>query len=243
MAYNSEATISTTLESVAAQCYPDLEYIIIDGASRDATLARVAQYPGLVKKLVSEPDRGIYDAMNKGVRYATGDVIGILNSDDYYVDSNVLNEVAVAFASDPSLEVVLGDVDFVADGDLEKPVRSYRAGAFKPWMFRLGLMPPHPAVFVRKSAYDRVGYYKTEYKIAADFDFLVRLLLIDGAHYKSTKKHWVRMRTGGASTSGWRSNVVSTKEMHRALNENGIFSSNLMLLLRLPIKLIRQVFV
>nr|WP_272887402.1 glycosyltransferase family 2 protein [Stutzerimonas stutzeri] len=243
VAYNSESTINTTLESVAAQCYPDLEYIVIDGASKDATLEQVAQYPGLVKKLVSEPDHGIYDAMNKGVRCATGEVIGILNSDDFYVHSNVLNEVAAAFASDFSLEVVLGDVDFVADSDLKRSVRSYRAGAFKPWMFRLGLMPPHPAVFVRRSAYDRVGYYKTGYKIAADFDFLVRLLLIDGANYKVIKKHWVRMRTGGASTAGWRSNLVSTREMRQSLSENGVFSSSLMLLLRLPIKFIRQVFV
>lgn len=243
VAYNSEATIATTLESVEAQCYPELEYIIIDGASKDDTLARVAQFPDLVTKIVSEPDNGIYDAMNKGVRSATGDIVGILNSDDFFVHSDVLNEVAAIFGSDPALEVVLGDVDFVADSDLKNPVRSYRAGAFEPWMFKLGLMPPHPAVFVRKSAYDRVGYYKAEYKIAADFDFLVRLLLVDGAKYKIAKKHWVRMRTGGASTASWRSNLLSTQEMRRALGENGMFSSSLLLLLRLPIKFFKQVFI
>lgn len=241
VAYNSATTIKTTLESVAAQGYPELEYIVVDGGSTDATLGVVAQYPGLVTELISEPDRGIYDAMNKGVLRVSGEVVGILNSDDFYLYPDVLNEVAAIFAADPSLDVVLGDVDFVADEDLVRPVRTYRAGGFRPWMFRLGLMPPHPAVFVRKSAYERVGLYKLGYRIAADFDFLVRLLLLDGARYKITGKHWVRMRTGGASTAGLKSHLVSTREMLRSLRENKVFSSTPMLLLRLPIKFFRQV--
>lgn len=242
MAYNSAATIETTLESVAAQNYPELEYIVIDGGSSDATVEKVRQYPDLVAELISEPDRGIYDAMNKGVLRASGEIVGILNSDDFYLRPSVLKEVAAVFEADPSLDVVLGDVDFVADDDLAKPVRVYRAGRFRPWMFRFGLMPPHPAVFVRKSAYDRIGVYKLGYRIAADFDFLVRLLLIDGAKYQVANKHWVRMRTGGASTAGWKSNLISTREMLRSLRENKILSSSPMLLLRLPIKFFRQVF-
>lgn len=241
VAYNSAATIRTTLESVEAQGYPELEYIVVDGGSTDETLEVVGQYPELVTELVSEPDRGIYDAMNKGVLRVSGEVVGILNSDDFYLYPDVLNEVAAIFAADPSLDVVLGDVDFVADEDLVRPVRTYRAGGFRPWMFRLGLMPPHPAVFVRKSAYERVGLYKLGYRIAADFDFLVRLLLLDGARYKITGKHWVRMRTGGASTAGLKSHLVSTREMLRSLRENKVFSSTPMLLLRLPIKFFRQV--
>lgn len=243
VAYNSGVTIKRTLESVAAQDYPDLEYIVVDGGSTDSTLEQVEQYPDLVTELISEPDRGIYDAMNKGVLRATGEIVGILNSDDFYLCSDVLKEVAALFCADPSLEVVLGDVDFVADDDLNKTVRNYRAGRFKPWMFRFGLMPPHPAVFVRKSAYERVGLYKLGYRIAADFDFLVRLLLIDGANYRVAGKHWVRMRIGGTSTAGWRSNLISTREMLRSLRENKVFSSTPMLLLRLPVKFFRQVFV
>lgn len=242
VAYNSAATIRTTLESVEAQGYPELEYIVVDGGSTDETLEVVGQYPELVTELVSEPDRGIYDAMNKGVLRASGDVVGILNSDDFYLHPDVLREVASAFSADPFLDAVLGDVDFVTDEDIVRPVRTYRAAGFRPWMFRFGLMPPHPAVFVRKSAYERVGLYKLGYKIAADFDFLVRLLLLDGARYKITGKHWVRMRTGGASTAGLKSNLVSTREMLRALRENKVFSSTPMLLLRLPIKFFRQVF-
>lgn len=242
VAYNSSATIETTLDSVQAQGYPKLEYIVVDGGSTDATLDVVRKYPELVTQLISEPDRGIYDAMNKGVQRATGEVVGILNSDDFYRHSRVLEEVAVAFAADPALEVLLGDVDFVSDEDLNKPVRTYRATGFRPWMFRLGLMPPHPAVFVRKSTYERAGLYKLGYKIAADFDFLTRVLLIDGAKYHIAEKQWVRMRTGGASTAGWKSNWISTREMLRSLCENKVFSCTPLLLLRLPIKFIRQVF-
>ena len=175
------------------------------------------------------------------MQQASGEIIGILNSDDFYMHTNVLKEVADAFALDPDLDAVLGDVDFVIDDDLVRPVRTYRAGFFRPWMFQIGLMPPHTAVFVRKSAYERVGCYKLGYMIAADFDFLVRLLSIDGAKYITVHQHWVRMRTGGVSTSCWRSNLVITWEMLRSLRENGLFSCLPMLMVRFPVKFIRQV--
>lgn len=242
VSFNSGRTILATLDSVAAQRFSELEYIIVDGGSTDATMSHVASFSDLVSEAISESDEGIYDAMNKGLLRATGEIVGILNSDDFYLHPNVLSEVEAIFSADPALDVVLGDVDFVSDRDLGKPVRQYRAGGFRPWMLRFGLMPPHPAVFIRRSAYERVGFYKLGYKIAADFDFLVRLLLIDGAKYRIINKYWVRMRTGGASTAGWQSNLISTREMLRSLRENGIFSCTPMLLLRLPIKFFRQVF-
>ena len=162
VSYNSATTIADTLRSVVTQTYPDIEHLIIDGQSSDQTMQVVnANYHS---KLIfnSEPDEGIYDAMNKGVRRATGEIIGILNSDDFYVHENVLNEVANSFLNDSTLDVVLGDVDFVKGGDLENSVRTYQASGFQTWMFRFGFMPPHPAVFVRKTAYERVGSYKMD---------------------------------------------------------------------------------
>jgi glycosyltransferase involved in cell wall biosynthesis len=241
VSYNSAETITFTIQSIADQGYRDIEYIVVDGASTDAT-SDIISFSCIVSKFISEPDSGIYDAMNKGVRYASGEVIGVLNSDDFFIHDHVLDEVNELFSTDPELDVVLGDVDFVTNADLNSPVRVYKAEGFKPWMFRFGFMPPHPAVFVRKSAYERVGAYKLGYKIAADFDFLTRLLLIDGAKYKIAGKTWVRMRTGGASTNGIKSNLISTKEMLRSLKENGVYSNLFFLLFRLPVKYVRQIF-
>lgn len=239
--YNSEKTIFGTLRSVKEQEYDNFEHLIIDGQSTDKTMLVVKSYYHHKLIVRSEPDRGIYDAMNKGVQLADGDVIGILNSDDIYIHKNVLNEVVSAFNSDPALDVILGDVDFVTNDKSERVIRSYRATGFRTWMFRFGFMPPHPGVFVRKAAYNRVGSYRINYKIAADFDFLLRLLLIEGARFLVTGRHWVRMLNGGASTSGWRSNYVITKEMLLSLRENNVYSNTALLLLRLPVKLFRQI--
>lgn len=240
VSYNSSATIEKTLESVQAQGYSNLEYIIVDGYSKDSTLEIVGRYSDVVKECISEPDQGIYDAMNKGIYRSTGQIIGILNSDDFYFNNCVLDQVAECFASDPELDVVLGDVDFVNENDLSSPVRCYSSANFKPWMFRFGLMPPHPAAFIRKSAYERVGVYKLGYTIAADFDLFTRLLLLDGAKYMVAQKTWVRMRMGGASTSGFASIKTITSEMSRSLQENHIYTNQLMLLCRLPFKLLTQ---
>lgn len=240
--YNSAATIAETIRSVAKQTYKDIEHVVIDGQSTDETLCVVEANRHCRLVINSEPDSGIYDAMNKGLNIATGEVVGILNSDDFYLHEGVLSEVVAAFSADPKLDVVLGGVDFVKSNDVTKPVRIYRANGFKLWMFRFGFMPPHPAAFVRKSAYERVGGYKTDYKIAADFDLLLRLLLKDGAKYHASKGLWVRMLIGGVSTSSWRSNVTITSEMRRSLRENGLRSNFLILLLRLPVKFFTKWF-
>lgn len=238
---NSVRTIQSTFDSIRCQGAVIVECIVVDGGSVDGTLRVIEQNRDVVSCVISESDQGIYDAMNKGISRATGDVIGILNSDDFYFSDHVLYEVSSRFAADTELEVLLGGVDFVNDDDLSRPVRRYCAGRFKPWMFRFGLMPPHPAVFVRKSAYERVGFYKLGYKIAADFDLLTRLLFVDGAKYQIVNKTWVRMRTGGASTSGLKSVMTITREMKRSLQENNIYTNKLMLLCRLPYKFLTQV--
>ena len=146
--YNSEVTIRDSIESVLAQSYPDIEHIIVDGASTDRTMAIVKEYKDRIAVAVSEHDKGIYDAMNKGIKLATGDVVGILNSDDFYQNKNVIRTVVHYFDSYPDSDLVFGDVVFVAPDNLEKIIRFYRTGHFKPWKLRFGWMPAHPATFI-----------------------------------------------------------------------------------------------
>lgn len=239
--FNSADTIVDTLRSVDQQTHTNVEHLVIDGLSTDKTVQLVrANMSGLVS-MSSAPDSGIYDAMNKGIISAKGDIVGILNSDDFYSTNYVLEEINSFFELDPSLDIVLGGVDFVDPSDLLRPVRKVSATGFRPWMLRFGFMPPHPAIFIRKSIYDRVGGYNLNYKIAADFEFLTRLFFIHNPNFITINKLFVRMRTGGVSTSGWRSKKVITQEMLRALRDNGVYSATPMLLMRLPIKFIMQV--
>ncbi|MFV9474468.1 glycosyltransferase family 2 protein [Advenella sp. RU8] len=234
--FNSEATIRDTIESVLAQKYSDIEYIIVDGKSTDKTMDIVREYQGRIAKIISEPDKGIYDAMNKGIEKATGDVIGILNSDDFYRTENSISEVVVEFQKSATTDMVLGGVDFVHEDELNHAVRYYKAIGFKPWKLRFGLMAPHPAAFIRREAYKKVGTYKLNYKISADFDFFVRALLVHELSFITVDKVWVRMRVGGVSTSGLQSYKVSTQEMLRSFKENERYTNFLFLLLRLPLK-------
>ena len=165
VSYNSASTILDALNSTRMQSHEDYEHLVIDGRSKDDTAAIVEEnlHPKLI--FVSEPDNGIYDAMNKGLKIASGEVIGILNSDDFYPTNNVLSEVVSLFDDDPSLDVVMGSVDFVGQDNLNSVVRCVESIRFSPWMFRFGFMPPHPAVFIRRTAYERIGGYKSDYKI------------------------------------------------------------------------------
>ena len=174
--------------------------------------------------------------MNKGIEKATGDVIGILNSDDFYRTENSISEVVVEFQKSATTDMVLGGVDFVHEDELSHAVRYYKAIGFKPWKLRFGLMAPHPAAFIRREAYKQVGTYKLNYKISADFDFFVRALLVHKLTFITVDKFWVRMRVGGVSTSGLQSYKVSTQEMLRSFKENERYTNFLFLLLRLTLK-------
>lgn len=240
--YNSGAFITSAIDSVLSQTYPNIEYIVIDGASKDATVSIAQSYGDKVTRFVSEPDKGIYDAMNKGLALASGDVIGILNSDDFYPHENVIADVVKAFHVNPNVEMVLGNVDFVHPDELTRPVRFYSSFDFAPWKIRFGFMPAHPAAFIRRSAYEKVGNYKLGYKIGADFEWFVRALVVHRLPFVKTNKTLVRMREGGVSTSGLKSYWVSSKEQLRALRENGVYSNMLFVLIRLPIKFFHKVF-
>lgn len=241
--FNSAKTIRTAVESVLAQNYKDVEYIVIDGGSTDDTLKILNEYQDAITHIVSEPDSGIYDAMNKGIGLATGVFIGILNSDDFYPHNYVMDEVADAHMNHPGVEMLLGGVDFVSSGNLTKVIRHYPSLPFKPWKLRFGLMPPHPGAFIKKTAYKKIGLYKVTYKIGADFDFFVRAFLSHGLLYKSLDRHWVRMRVGGVSTSGFSSYRVTTFEMLRSFKENGLYTNIVFVLLRLPIKKLQMLMI
>jgi glycosyltransferase len=218
--YNSAATVRDTLASIRSQQHPDIEHIIVDGASRDNTLEIVKNFPE-VAKIISEQDRGIYDAMNKGIGLATGEVIGILNSDDLYVDDRVLSDVAAVFA-DHTVMTVYADLQYVQADDLQKVQRSWISGPFKRRNFYYGWMPPHPTFFVRRSVYDLVGPFRTELRSAADYELMLRILVKYGFATKYIPRVIVKMRTGGVSNASVRNRLVANREDRLAWKMNGL---------------------
>ena len=235
--YNSDATIRHTIKSVLAQSYSDIEYIIVDGASSDRTMSIVNEYKDRIAVAVSEHDKGIYDAMNKGIKLATGDVVGILNSDDFYQNNNVIRAVVHHFDSFPDSDLVFGNVVFVAPDNLDKIIRFYQTGHFNPWKLRFGWMPAHPATFIKRRAFDRVGLYSLDYKISSDYEMFVRLLLVYKLRFSRINKVLVRMRTGGVSTDSIKNRLILNKEIVQACRKNGIYTNLVFVLLKLPFKL------
>lgn len=236
VSFNSAKTIADTIESVLSQDFPEIEYIIVDGNSSDDTVKIIRQYENRISKWISEKDRGMYDAMNKGIAMATGDVIGILNSDDVYMNNHVISDL-MALLEKQKAQVVFADLILVNQGDDNKVLRYYDSGHFHPDKFRYGWMPAHPTVFVRRELYQKVGPFSTTYQIAADYEMLIRILAIQKAPYAYLPKPVVRMRSGGASTAGLSRNWILNQEIVRACKENGIYSNMAMLLLKIPAKL------
>jgi glycosyltransferase involved in cell wall biosynthesis len=235
--YNSAETIGRTLRSVREQTHPNVEHIIVDGASRDATLAVVATEGSHVAKVLSEKDKGIYDAMNKGVRLATGDVVGFLNADDFYKDSRVLERVARALDAE-SLDALYGDIEFFKAGDLETVVRRYNSGRFRSSRLAWGWMPAHPALYVRRDIFDRFGMFRTDMRIAGDFEFIARVFKHTELRHRHLPEVLVRMQHGGVSTSGWRATLQLNREMIRGCRLNGIPTGWLKMMVRYPLKIL-----
>ncbi|CAN5462635.1 glycosyltransferase family 2 protein [soil metagenome] len=221
VSYNSSATIKDTIASVSSQSYKDIEYIIVDGNSKDTTVDVIRSAGPVVSRWVSEPDRGIYDAMNKGIGMATGEIVGIINSDDYYYSDKIISEVASAF-QDQEVDAIFGDLIFVDPPNLKKVVRTYSSKKWRPEKFAWGYMPAHPTFFVRRKFYDKVGPFRTDYKIAADYEMLIRLLYVHKLRYKYLPMTMVVMRKGGVSSNGIGSNIILNREILRGCNENGI---------------------
>ena len=236
-AYNSASTISTTIESVLRQDYLEIEYIIIEGKSTDDTLRLAKEYLNAFKgrmKIVSEVDDGLYDAMNKGIRLATGDIVGILNSDDFFTSTDIITKVVKAF--DDETDGVYGDINFIKQHGKNEIIRTISTKNFTPRLLRYGIMPPHPSFYIRKRCYDKYGLYKTNYKISADFDLMARMMLA-GLKLKRLDFCLVTMRNGGTSTRNIHSRITSIKELRRACRENNIKTCLPLLLMRFPYKI------
>lgn len=231
--YNSVKTLRDTIESVLSQTYPDIEYIVIDGLSKDNTMEIVREYEPKFDgrmKWISEKDAGIYDAMNKGIKLATGDVIGILNSDDFFTSTDVVERIAKGF--DEDTDAVYGDIHFVSPTNLQRCVRYYSSKIFKRSLMKMGFMPAHPSFYCRKTCFEKYGYYKTDYKIAADFDLLLRFIYVNRINIKYLPLDVVTMRLGGASTDGWKSRMTTMNEHLRSFKENGVKTNRFWLSLR-----------
>lgn len=226
--YNSAATVRDTFESMLSQDYQDIDYCVVDGGSKDGTIDIIREYEPRFKgrmRWISEPDKGIYDAMNKGLRMATGDVVGILNSDDYYTSNDILSTVAQTMSSSPEVDAVYADIHFINDGEPYKCVRYYSSAIFSPRMLRFGYMPAHPSFYCRKAVYDTCGEYSLDYKIASDYDMMVRMFYNHKIKAQYIKKDFVTMRTGGMSTQSFKHRILTTKEDIKACRTNGMYTN------------------
>lgn len=238
--FNAVNTIADTLESVATQTQPDIEHIVVDGASTDGTLDVVKRYKH-VFKMISEPDHGIYDAMNKGLDLATGEVIGFLNADDIYADSGVLERVSATMARE-DLDALFGDAEFVSSTRPNRPLRRYHSKHFSPKRIAWGWMPAHPTLFLNRDVYERFGKFRIDYRIAGDFELVARMFHGGTLSYRHTPEVLVRMRTGGVSTGGWRNTLLLNREVLRACRENGIPTNLLKILSKYPEKLLEFLY-
>lgn len=234
--WNNKETIENAIDSVLSQTYENIEYIVVDGASNDGTVKVVQSYGDKISKFVSEPDKGLYDAMNKGIALATGDVVGILNSDDFYIDEFVVEKVIKVF-EETKVDSVFADLVFVKPDNLDKVVRYYDSGQFSPAKFAYGWMPAHPTFFVKRDMYKKYGVFKTDYKIAADYELLTRFMGKFKISYFYMKEPIIRMRIGGVSTSGIKSNYILNKEIIRACKENDINTNWVKVLSKYPSKI------
>jgi glycosyltransferase involved in cell wall biosynthesis len=217
--FNSSKTIKKTLESVKNQTYTNIEHIIIDGLSIDNTISIVNTFSH-VSKVVVEKDNGIYDAINKGIQLATGDIVGILNSDDVFYDNHVISNISKAFKQNNNLDSIIGDIVFI--NNKKQVHRKYSASTWSPMKFAWGMMPPHPTFYCKKSIFDKFGFYRNDFKIAADYELMMRFLLVKKVTYKYLPMIFVKMSLGGASTKNLKSKFLINKEVIYACKLNNI---------------------
>jgi glycosyltransferase involved in cell wall biosynthesis len=239
--YNSSATVEDTLRTVVSQDYPDLEYIIIDGKSKDKTLEIVEKYKHGIAKIVSEKDKGLYDALNKGIKQATGDIIGMLHSDDLYANDQVISKVVKKFEEDPTTEGVYADLVFVNRNDVNKVMRTWNSGEYEEDAFVRGWMPPHPTFFVKKECYEKFGGFNTELKLSADYELMLRLIHKNKIKLAYLNEVIVKMRMGGVSNVSFFVKLKANIEDKMAWKLNGMKPGVLTMLMK-PLRKIGQYF-
>lgn len=219
--YNSEKTIETAIESIINQDYKNIELIVIDGKSTDSTLDILKKYDNHIHTLISEKDKGIYDAMNKGLQKATGDIIGTLNSDDLYVKNNILSKIVSKF-NHTNCDIVYGDLYYVKQNNTNKIIRHWVTKPFKPDSFKKGWHPPHPTFFVKNHVYKNFGYFNLKYKLAADFELMLRLLEKHRINSAYINIPLVKMRLGGATNKNLKNIFNQNIECYKAFKNNNL---------------------
>jgi len=237
--YNGGDAMAATIDSVAHQDYGNIEHIVVDGGSTDGTLAAVHRNGSRVTRLISEPDNGVYDAFNKGLRAAAGDVVAYLNCGDSYTSPTVISRMADILSSG-EVDAVFADVLIVDAQHRDRVLRKYSSKRFSPQNLRYGLMPAHPSLFVRRELYLRVGGYNPSFRVAGDYELCLRLFLKHPAKYHYLNEATVRMPTGGLSNRGWRSKLLITREMREACAMNGVDTNVAKLCLRFPLKFLEM---
>ena len=237
--YNSESTIKDCLQSVAQQTYPNIEHIIVDGASRDATISIVKSFQN-IEKYISEPDKGIYDALNKGLQMSTGDIIGFLHSDDCFESKDTIEKIVAVFQKNNSIDGIYGDLDFVSQKDMNVIVRKWKSSSQKN--VKYGWMPPHPTLFLTKKIYEKYQGFDTSFRIAGDYDFILRILKDNHLKLSYLPVVITKMRIGGVSTGKVKALRQKSREDIKALKNNKFQYPYFILLLKILQKL-PQLFV
>ena len=238
VAYNAEATIERCIASVLRQRFRNVEYIIIDGGSTDNSNQIIAKYQGRIAHFVSEPDGGIYDAMNKGITLASGDIVGMLNADDFFADDEVLSEVAIAF-SEQKNHILYGDLDYIEQNG--KVIRKWRSGKYKSGIFNLGWMPPHPTFYCRRNLFEELGLYRLDYGSAADYELMLRFMHLNRSNVHYLNKVMVKMIVGGVSNKNIGNRVKAMRFDLKAMKNNNIILPWITIFFK-PIRKILQYF-
>lgn len=240
--FNRAHIIKDAIEGVLRQKYKNYEYIVVDGKSKDNTVELLKEYEPKFEgrmRWISEPDKGLYDAINKGFKMATGDVVGIINSDDFFHRDDVFDVIAKAF-EDPKVDAIYGDN---VDVDIDHPENGgklFYGGFFKTWMYRLGMMPSHPTFYAKKKLFDKYGYYKLGYKIAADYELMLRFFYVNKQKAKYIPEEIMTFRTGGVSTQ-WKNKMILNDETVRACRENGLWSCKALVFCKYPFKVVERI--